>query len=140
MKQNLLDEVEILAKTLYGEARGESVAGIEAVANVILNRVKYAMHKGSHWWGNSIIEVCKKPFQFSCWNKQDVNAPLLEKDLSQDPIYQICHRVAKRAIAGCLKDNTQGATHYHTLSCNPKWAHCAIPCAQIGKHLFYAIY
>jgi len=140
MKQNVLNEDEILAKTLYGEARGESVAGIEAVANVILNRVKYAMQKGSHWWGNSIIEVCKKPFQFSCWNKQDVNAPLLEQDLSQDPVYQICYRIAKRAIAGCLKDNTRGATHYHTLYCNPKWARCAVPCAQIGRHLFYALY
>jgi len=140
MKQHLPDEVEILAKTLYGEARGESVAGIEAVANVILNRVKYAMHKGNHWWGNSIVEVCKKPFQFSCWNDTDVNAKLLEQDLSKDAVYQICYRVARRAIAGCLKDNTRGATHYHTLYCHPKWARFAIPCAQIGGHLFYALY
>ncbi|MBP5344140.1 MAG: cell wall hydrolase [Alphaproteobacteria bacterium] len=140
MKQNLSNEAETMAKTLYGEARGESVAGIEAVANVILNRVKFAIQKGSHWWGNSIIEVCKKPFQFSCWNKQDANAPLLEQDLSQDSVYKICYRIAKRAIAGCLKDNTHGATHYHALCCNPKWAHSAVPCAQIGNHLFYAIY
>jgi len=140
MKKQTLDESEIFAKTLYGEARGESVSGIEAVANVILNRVKYALQKGSYWWGNSIIEVCKKPFQFSCWNEQDVNAPLLEKDLRDDPIYQICYRIAKRAIAGCLTDNTHGATHYHTLRCNPAWARCAVPCAQIGNHLFYAFY
>ena len=37
-----LPDAEILARTLYGEARGEDLAGIEAVASVILNRVAFA--------------------------------------------------------------------------------------------------
>ena len=110
-------DVLIMAKTLFGEARGEGLKGIEAVANVIINRVKHAQQVGSFWWGNTIREVCQKPFQFSCW---------------------ICERVARRAIKGLLPDCTKGATHYHHKSIHPKWAHAAVPCAEIGNHLFYA--
>lgn len=135
-----MTELEIFAKTLFGEARGEKLPGINAVANVILNRVKYAQKIGSYWWGKTIEEVCLKPFQFSCWNKNDPNHALLMQDLSQNKVYQLCERVARRAITGFLVDNTKGATHYHSSSVNPFWARCAVPCAEIGNHLFYAIY
>lgn len=131
-----MNETEILAKTIYGEARGESVAGQEAVANVILNRVKMNLIKPM-WWGKSVTDVCLKPKQFSCWNQDDPNYKILRGDLSDNPIYQICKRIAKRAIAGILKDNTNGATHYHTFNCHPLWAQHIVPCAQIGHHLFY---
>ncbi len=131
-------DVLIMAKTLFGEARGEGLKGIEAVANVIINRVKHAQKVGSFWWGNTIQEVCQKPFQFSCWNEGDANRLLLEKDLSGDLIFGICERVARRAIKGLLPDCTNGATHYHHKAIHPKWAHAAVPCAEIGNHLFYA--
>lgn len=131
-----MNETEILSKTIYGEARGESVAGQEAVANVILNRVKMNLIQPM-WWGKTIQEVCLKPYQFSCWNKNDPNFKILQGDLSQNPVYQICERIAKRALAGCLKDNTNGATHYHSFVCHPLWARHLVPCAQIGHHLFY---
>ncbi len=135
-----MTEIEIFAKTLFGEARGEKLSGIEAVANVILNRVKHAQKVGSYWWGKTIEEVCLKPFQFSCWNKKDANRPFLNTDLSENRAYQMCERVARRAVAGCLKDTTGGATHYHTKAVNPVWARCAVPSAEIGNHLFYAIF
>ena len=78
-----MDELEIFAKTLYGEARGESLAGIEAVANVILNRHKMALHQHHTWWGKTIPEICLKPMQFSCWNPMDPNFKLLQQDLSE---------------------------------------------------------
>ena len=135
-----MTELEIFAKTLFGEARGEKLSGIEAVANVILNRVKHAQKIGKYWWGKTIEEVCLKPFQFSCWNEKDSKHALLLQDLSENKIYQICERVAKRAIAGFLPDNTKGATHYHTKASNPMWSRCAVPCADVGHHLFYALY
>lgn len=132
------EEITLLAKTIYGEARGESLSGMEAVANVIMNRVKHAQNIGSYWWGKTVKEVCLKPFQFSCWNASDPNAAILKKELNKDDVFQICTRVAIRAIRGLLQDNTKGATHYHSKSVHPKWAHTAVPCAQIGNHLFYA--
>ena len=135
-----MTELEIFAKTLFGEARGEKLSGIEAVANVILNRVKHAIRIGNYWWGKTIEEVCLKPFQFSCWNKADPNYALLNQDLEGNKVYQLCKRVAKRAITGFLSDNTNGATHYHAKSIHPQWARRAVPCADIGQHLFYALY
>ena len=40
------DDVEILARTIYGEARGESLSGQEAIASVVLNRLAFAKKKG----------------------------------------------------------------------------------------------
>ena len=66
-----LPVAEVLARTLYGEARGEGLPGIEAVACVILNRVAFAKARGRYWWGNTVSQVCLKPGQFSCWNAGD---------------------------------------------------------------------
>lgn len=127
-----MDELEVMAKTLYGEARGEKSEGMEAVANVIVNRAKNPC-----WWGTDIKSVCLKPQQFSCWNENDPNSRILARDLSGDVVYGVCLNVAKRAIAGVLRDNTHGATHYHTKAVKPKWAEFQAPCAVIGNHLFY---
>ena len=128
-------EIETMAKTIYGEARGEGLPGMEAVANVIINRVKHPC-----WWGRTIREVCLKPMQFSCWNTDDANRCQLESDLSNEPIFQVCCRIAKRAICGLLPDRTKGATHYHALSVSPKWANALVPNVQIGNHLFYTCF
>lgn len=129
------EELMILSKTIFGEAHNRGLSGMEAVANVILNRVKHARLYGTYWWGNSIKEVCLKPYQFPCWQN---NADLLSNDLSNNPIYHICKRIATRAIKGLLPDNTKGATHYHDKNEHPTWAHAAVPCADISHRLFYA--
>ena len=47
-------ETDILARTIYGEARGESISGMEAVASVVLNRVAFAKRRGRFWWGKFV--------------------------------------------------------------------------------------
>jgi len=134
---DMLSEVEVLARTLYGEARGEELSGIEAVASVILNRVAFAKRRGRYWWGNDIKSVCLKPAQFSCWNAKDPNRKKLLALSPRDPAYRLCKRIAKRAVAGELPDPTDGATHYHTHAVDPFWASGHVPVAEIGNHLFY---
>lgn len=131
------DTVDVLARTLWGEARGEPVRGIEAIAAVVLNRVRRARDQGGCWWGNTIIEVCRKPHQFSCWNPGDPNREKLLAVRAKDPQFACCIRVARRAMAGLLDDPTGGATHYHNRSVEPAWARGRFPCAEIGRHLFY---
>jgi len=125
-------DTEILAKTIYGEARGEGLTGMEAVANVIINRAKHPC-----WWGKNIREVCLKPQQFSCWNTDDPNREKLDSDLSAEPLFGVCRRIAVRAIKGLLPDKTKGSTHYHAVSVHPRWAAALVPNVQIGRHLFY---
>ncbi len=136
---NSRQTIDTLARTIWGEARGESILGKEAVANVILNRVKKAQKKNGFWWGNTIEQVCLKPYQFSCWNKNDPNYQKLKTVNTSNKEFNICLRVARRAVHGVLKDNTNGATHYHTKSIQPYWAVSSPIIADIGHHVFYRL-
>lgn len=130
-------EIDVLARTLWGEARGEGTAGMQAVANVVLNRVKIAQEHGKYWWGNNIIQVCQKPYQFSCWNRSDPNFRKLQAVGMDDLYFATAKRLARRAAAGKLEDITYGATHYHAAGFEPYWVAGERPCAVIGKHIFY---
>lgn len=131
--------VDILARTLWGEARGEPVRGIEAIAALIINRVKRAdAHGGRYWWGTTIAQVCLKPWQFRCWNETDPNRAKLEAVTEKDRRFRICLRIARRAVAGSLDDCARGATHYHSKTTFPIWARNRSPVAEIGNHLFYS--
>lgn len=132
-------ETDVLARTIWGEGRGEGKAGMEAIAFVILNRVAIAKKFGSYWWGNNIIQVCQKPYQFSCWNKTDPNFKKLISVSSDDIHFTMAQRIARRAILGFLKDPTYGATHYHARGIMPKWAVDKKPSAVIGRHIFYRL-
>lgn len=128
----LARDIDVLARTLWGEARGEGEEGMQAVAAVICNRARQP-----GWWGRGIAGICQRARQFSCWNADDPNrAALLAVDAS-DPAFATALRLARLAVAGALPDPTHGATHYHSLSVRPAWAAGQQPCARIGGHLFY---
>jgi len=99
-------EVDVLARTIWGEARGEGSVGMQAVACVILNRVR----RGG-WWGDSIVSVSQKPYQFSCWNKDDPNYRRVLSVDDQDMHFVTGKRIATRAVLDVLDDPTKGATH-----------------------------
>lgn len=123
-----------LARTLWGEARGEGISGMEAVACVVLNRVRRQTY-----WGKNVVDVCRKPYQFSCWNASDPNSATLMRLVAESPELAAALPIAARAIANELADRTAGATHYHArrLVPPPRWARGHAPCATIGNHLFY---
>ncbi len=131
---------DVLARTLWGEARSEGGAGMEAVASVVLNRVAVAQSRGGkYWWGADIISVCQKPYQFSCWNRSDPNYKKLQAVTEKDIHFTTCLRIARRAVAGTLADTSNGATHYHTKPIMPFWAEGQVPVAAIGSHIFYRL-
>ncbi len=133
--------IDTLARTLWGEARGEGSAGMQAVAQVILNRLAISKTLGSYWWGNDIVQICQKPFQFSCWNKDDPNRAKLIQLSADDDIYFVSAlRIARRAVAGVLgTDITKGATHYHAAGISPYWIKDNKPSAVLGRHIFYRL-
>ena len=124
------DQADYMARTLYGEARGEGARGMQAVANVIMNRVKQG-----GWYGASIKDVVLKPYQFSCWNENDVNRTIILNANSAQ--LATARSIAKRVISGELPDITGGATHYHAKSITPYWASSLTKTATIGNHVFY---
>jgi spore germination cell wall hydrolase CwlJ-like protein len=128
------DAVDTLARTLWGEARGEPLNGIRAVAAVVMNRVE---HPRIRWWGTGVVGVCRAGKQFSCWNGDDPNLPkLLAVDGSNDR-FRLCVDVAREAVSGLLPSRVRGATHYHHKRILPGWAQGKVPCEDIRNHLFY---
>lgn len=127
-----VDQADYMARTIYGEARGEGKKGMQAVANVIMNRVK----KGG-WYGASIKDVVLKPYQFSCWNEGDPNRTIII-NASAAQLKQ-AREIADKVIAGELPDITGGATHYYanTISA-PYWTKSMKKVATVGSHYFYA--
>ncbi len=126
-------DMDTLGRTLYGESRGESWLGKVAVAHVILNRVE----KGG-WWGDTIETVCRKPWQFSCWNEDDPNRAKMEAlTLLSDKQFRECLAAASAAVHELEPDPTAGSCHYHVWSIEPRWAQGVEPVAEIGRHLFY---
>jgi len=133
---------DILARTLYGEARGEGVAGLIAVAWSIRNRVEMDLHNDGKpdWWGEGYSGVCQKLYQFSCWNKNDPNfaylsgaKPIPFRELAQARI------VADQVIDGKVPDPTGGATHYYatTMLKAPTWVKGATLTLRLGHHVFF---
>lgn len=134
------DALDTLARTLWGEARGEGRAGMEAVAAVIANRIDVSLaHGGRHWWGRDWISVCRARAQFSCWNPGDPNRVKLLAVDDSDPTFRLAKDVAADAIAGRIEDPTYGATSYKVASLPwpYSWGHFRLPLVEIGHHGFY---
>ena len=128
-------EILTLARTLYGEARGEPEKGIEAVANVILNRVK------SNRYPKTIAKVCLQRQQFSCWNSNDPNFRII-KDLrpGSDATFDMIFKIATTAVLGDLPSVVGDALFYHAEGITPSWVRKspgATLVAKIGHHLFW---
>ncbi|MGH8345720.1 MAG: cell wall hydrolase [Pseudomonas sp.] len=129
---------DILARTLWGEARGESLAGQIAVGWTIRNRVNDG--KAKSWWGEGYTGVCQKPYQFSCWNKNDPNFAYLSgaksipfREFAQAQI------AAEQVMAGKVAGPTGGATHYYatTMPKPPAWSVGAKRTLKLGRHVFF---
>lgn len=135
-------DIDTLARTLWGEARGEGPAGMAAVAHVVFNRVA-----ACSWWGRDVVAVCRQPWQFSCWNANDPNAARLPRLDTADADFRLaldaarCVAAAEGSGARRLPggDPTGGATHYYApaVVAPPRWARGVTPCARIGRHLFF---
>ncbi len=133
-------DVNILARTIYGEARGEyrlcGLAPLMAVANVVMNRVRLRT-----WFGATVGEVCQKPWQFSCWNDNDPNAKVIANLYLCDAVFDVCMEVADKVTSGAWPDLTKGCEHYHRCDMKvlPPWARGVKPVVQIGSHVFYKV-
>src|SRR3546814_2812197 len=91
------EDVDTLARTVFGEARGEPMPGKIAVAWCIRNRVELDLHDDGKpdWWGEGYTAVCRKSWQFSCWNENDPNLPKLRSVTLDDPGFRDCMHAAR---------------------------------------------
>jgi len=120
-----------LAEALYFEARGESVRGMFAVGEVIMNRVDSARFPSSLCGvinqGTGRQYACQ--FTYTC----DGNAEVIHEPAAWAKV----GKVARLLMDGAPRQLTDGATHYHTRAVNPRWARVFPRTAAIGSHFFY---
>lgn len=130
------DDVEVSARTAWGEARDQGEKGIVAVLWVIRNRVMLG-----NWMGRTPTEVCRKPKQFSCWDENDPNRPKLINVAIDEDVMRVCMIAARNVFEGRVPDPTRGATHYYDtkmMKAPPPWtAPPAVRTADIGSHRFF---
>ncbi|WP_425340365.1 cell wall hydrolase [Ciceribacter sichuanensis] len=128
-------EQQCLASGIYFEARGESVKGQAAVAQVILNRVRNPAYPDSicgvvyqnEDWRNR----CQ--FSFACDNIKD--------RVNSQYHWKVAREVALAVTAGKIWLNEVGsATHYHAVYVKPGWARTMKKVGRIGLHVFYRTY
>ena len=127
------NEIDLLARTMWGEARGEGTQGMLAVGNVIKNRADQ-----QKWYGKSIVDVITKDFQFSAWNLNDPNREeMLNVKKEDDADFRQALLSAKDIVTGNAPDITSGADHYHAKNIRPNWINKMKITAIIGNHIFY---
>ncbi|WP_245158182.1 MULTISPECIES: cell wall hydrolase [unclassified Brevundimonas] len=120
-----------LTQAVYYEAALEPGPGQEAVAQVVLNRVRDPNYANSVcgvvFEGAERSTGCQ--FSFTC-----------DGSLSQAPVKWAWDRaqiVAERALNGHVAAHVGTATHYHADYVHPWWAPTLAKITQVGAHIFY---
>ena len=122
---------QCLAQAVYYEAAREPEVGQEAVAQVVLNRLRHPAYPksvcGVVYQGAARSTGCQ--FTFTCdgalrW------AP-------QPTLWRQARDVAEKALAGYVDKAVGSATHYHAQYVSPYWAPTLVKMTQVGQHIFY---
>lgn len=120
-----------LTQAVYYESAREPELGQEAVAQVVLNRLRHPAYPksicGVVYQGAARQTGCQ--FTFTC-----------DGSLNQVPdpmLWAQARMVAMRAIAGFVNKEVGSATHYHAVYVAPYWAPTLVKMKQIGAHIFY---
>ena len=113
-------ELELLARVIFGEARGEPYIGQVAVGAVVINRVV------SSYFPDDFRSVIYQSGQFSAVADGQIN---LKPN-------RTAYRAAREALNG--KDPTRGAMYYYNprIAKNKWWFDTREPLVTIGEHVF----
>lgn len=123
--------LKCLAEAVYYESAREPVLGQEAVAQVVLNRVRHPAYPksvcGVVYQGSARVTGCQ--FSFTCDGALRY-AP-------EPGLWAQAMRVARQALAGHVNKAVGSATHYHASYVAPYWAPTLVKMKQVGLHIFY---
>lgn len=131
-----------MAQNIYMESRNESTAGLVAVGNVTMNRVKSkdfpdticeVVYEGPHYESklSGILYPYKNRCQFSwyCDGERDI----IKSKRRFSEIYSLSIRIIKEDFV----DMTDGALFYHADYVTPSWSFKMNKKVVIDRHIFY---
>lgn len=122
------EQWQCLTEALYFEARGESLNGQIAVAEVILNRVDSPLYP------RTVCGVVKQRGGGGCQFSYVCNG---KSRMRERGAADLAGRIARAMLDGAPRMLTDGATHFHTRAVKPSWSKRFARTAAIGAHLFY---
>ena len=125
-------DADCLSLAIYYEARSESREGQEAVAQVVLNRLRDPAYPK---------DVCSVVFQGSQRRTGCQFSFTCDGSMSRLPKRETWNRareIAAAVLAGRSSALVGNATHYHTTAINPYWSSSLSKVATIGAHVFYS--
>jgi spore germination cell wall hydrolase CwlJ-like protein len=122
------EQAQCLAITVYHEARGETLEGQLAVANVVINRARSGRYPPS-WCG-----VMKQPWQFSFVNPKTGDFPGIDTASASWSKAQAIARIASQNVAA---EVDQDVLWYHADYVAPSWGRRLTRVEKIGTHIFY---
>lgn len=121
-------EQDCLASAVYFEARGETLDGQLAVADVVLNRVK------SDKYPDTICEVVEQPWQFSFVNATGrIPAANRASDAWKKAV-----AISEIALADLDQKVSEGVLWYHADYVAPAWGPRLVREKKVGLHIFYS--
>ncbi len=123
-------DLECLTQAVYYESRGESRSGQQAVAQVILNRVRHPAFPKSVC--GVVFQGAKSggcQFSFACDNQP--HHPM------ENAAWRRAESVAAEALDGQVMAEVGDATHFHVAGLGSGWSAGLLKVAQIGAHVFY---
>jgi N-acetylmuramoyl-L-alanine amidase len=124
--------LDVAARTLWQEVRGEPLEGQTAVAHVIKNRLLDGR------WGNNLATVCLWKAQFSGWYMPHDPNFSGACNLKDDDAALLKLQSLMQTVLGDVNDPTNGATHYYAeYIAAPAWTVGATPCGKFGRQFFF---
>ncbi|OHV08987.1 cell wall hydrolase [Kushneria phosphatilytica] len=124
------DAITCLARTVYWEARGTDTREMEAVAEVVMNRL------ASPDFPNTVCGVVRQGSeqgncQFSWWcdGRPD--------EADSEKAYTYSREIARRALNGDLPQRTRGALFFHHRGVSPAWADHFTRTVSTQEFIFY---
>jgi spore germination cell wall hydrolase CwlJ-like protein len=122
-------DLDCLTDAVYYESRGEALRGQQAVAQVVMNRLKNPRFPKT---------VCGVVFQRASAGCQFSFACDGAMRHARDrDAWDEARRVAARSLSGFVLRDVGSATHYHTVDVSPGWGPKMLRVAQVGLHIFY---
>jgi hypothetical protein len=125
-------DLDCLTQAVYYEARGESLRGQAAVAQVVLNRVKSPSFPKT---------ICAVVFQGAGLGRADCQFSFVcdgsMRATRDGEAWDKAQHVAARALSGAVVAEIGNATHFHATRLGPQWGDGLIKVATVGLHVFY---
>jgi spore germination cell wall hydrolase CwlJ-like protein len=123
-----------LANAIYFEARGETVRGQMAVAQVVINRV-FSGHYPDNVCG-VVYQSTRRYHRLRCQFSFTCNG--VSHRITEPDAFERATQIARAALDGHFWLNDIGkATHYHARWVHPRWVREMRRLDRIGVHTFY---